>query len=236
MNPRPISRAVLRYIAVSGCVGILAAVAACSSSDHAAKRSSTSAPATTVAASEAAALHPFGPDPYQYLPRVPSFRVVSTTVKNGRPLPPDQLSAVFGAPGGKDISPQLSWSGFPAATKSFVVSMYDPQAPTGSGFWHWVVQDIPATTTSLPLNAGALNSTLLPAGAVQLGGDAGMHRYIGAAPPPGSGVHNYYITITALDEAKSGLGAEASGAFLGFNIGGHTIARATLICPTKVKK
>jgi Raf kinase inhibitor-like YbhB/YbcL family protein len=157
--------------------------------------------------------------------------VVSSTVEDGQPLPTAQLSEVFGA-GGNDISPELSWSGFPAETKSFVVTMYDPDAPTGSGFWHWVVADIPPTSTSLPEDAGAQDSKTLPAGAVQLGGDAGMNRFIGGAPPKGSGVHDYYITVTALDERTSGLGANASGAFLGFNIAGHTIARATLVCPT----
>jgi phosphatidylethanolamine-binding protein (PEBP) family uncharacterized protein len=73
---------------------------------------------------------------------------------------------------------------------------------------------------------------VLPAGAIQLGGDAGMHRYVGGAPPAGSGIHDYYITVTALDIPKSGLGSTASGAFLGFTIAGHTIARATLVCPT----
>jgi len=143
------------------------------------------------------------PDPYQFLPKVPSFQVVSTTVRNGHPLPTAQLSGIFGVPGGKDISPELSWSGFPKQTKSFVVSMYDPEAPTGSGFWHWIVEGIPARTTSLPQNAGALKSATLPAGAIQLDGDAGMARYIGGAPPAGSGVHDYYITVTALDEAST---------------------------------
>jgi Raf kinase inhibitor-like YbhB/YbcL family protein len=220
MNPRPIPRAVLRSVALTGCVGLLATIAACSSSHSAADASSSSTPTVPP------------PNPYTYLPKVPSFSVVSATVQNGRPLPTAQFSGLFKVPGGKDVSPQLTWSGFPAQTKSFVVSMYDPEAPTGSGFWHWVVADIPATTTSLPEDAGALDSTLLPAGAVQLGGDAGMRRYVGAAPPAGSGIHDYYITVTALDIPKSGLGADATGAFLGFNIGGHTIARATLICPT----
>ncbi|WP_328605926.1 YbhB/YbcL family Raf kinase inhibitor-like protein [Amycolatopsis sp. NBC_00345] len=174
----------------------------------------------------------WGPNPYEYLPKVPSFGLTSQTVRNHRPLPTPQLSGIFGAPGGKDISPQLSWSGFPARTKSFVVSMYDPQAPTGSGFWHWVVADIPATTTSLPENAGAHDSTTLPTGAFQLAGDAGAFRYIGGAPPKGSGTHNYYLTVTALDIATSGTGPTTSGALLGFTIGSHTIARATLVCPT----
>jgi Raf kinase inhibitor-like YbhB/YbcL family protein len=174
-------------------------------------------------------------DPYEFLPRVPSFRVISTTVRNGHPLPTAQLSGIFGVPGGKDISPELSWSGFPKQTKSFVVSMYDPEAPTGSGFWHWIVEDIPATTTSLPENAGALDSSTLPAGAIQLDGDAGVAHYIGGAPPAGSGVHDYYITVTALNESSTGLGTTTSGALLGFEIDSHTIARATLICPTSIK-
>jgi Raf kinase inhibitor-like YbhB/YbcL family protein len=175
------------------------------------------------------------PDPYEFLPKVASFRAISTTVRNGHPLPTAQLSGIFGVPGGKDISPELSWYGFPKQTKSFVVSMYDPEAPTGSGFWHWIVQDIPATTTSLPENAGALGSTTLPAGAIQLYADAGMARYIGGAPPAGSGVHDYYITVTALDESSTGLGAMTSGALLGFEIASHTIARATLVFPTSIK-
>src|ERR1700723_2807916 len=82
--------------------------------------------------------HRYRPNPYEFLPKVPSFRLASTTVRNGHPLPRAQLSGIFGVPGGKDISPQLSWSGFPSQTQSFVVSMYDPEAPTGSGFWHWI--------------------------------------------------------------------------------------------------
>jgi Raf kinase inhibitor-like YbhB/YbcL family protein len=172
------------------------------------------------------------PNPYQFLPKVPAFRLTSETVKNGKPLPIDQFSGVFGVPGGKDISPQLSWSGFPKGTKSFVVSMFDPEAPTMSGFWHWLVADLPSSTKSLPVNAGALNSTRLPAGAFQLNGDAGAARFIGAAPPAKSGIHVYYITVTALDVPTTGLKSATSGALLAFTIGGHTLARATIVCPT----
>jgi Raf kinase inhibitor-like YbhB/YbcL family protein len=174
------------------------------------------------------------PDPYEFLPKVPSFHVTSTTVRNGHPLPAAQLSGIFGVPGGKDISPELSWSGFPKAAKSFVVSMYDPEAPTGSGFWHWIVEDIPATSASLPQDAGVLHSATLPAGAIQLDGDAGTPRYIGGAPPAGSGLHYYYITITALNEPSTGLGATTSGALFNFEIDSHTIARAAIICPTEI--
>jgi len=173
-----------------------------------------------------------GPDPYAYLPQVPSFQLTSGSVTNGQPLPLEQLSKMFGVPGGQDLSPQLSWSGFPAETESFVVSMYDPQAPTGSGFWHWVVADIPASTTSLSAGAGASDAAHLPSGAFQLAGDAGAHQYVGGAPPAGSGVHEYFLTVTALNVAKTGLDENASAAYLGFTIAGNTLARATLIWPT----
>jgi Raf kinase inhibitor-like YbhB/YbcL family protein len=221
----------LRVVAVTAVLGI-GVGAACAFGTGSAAASSTSVSAKV---SDATSRHRDLPNPYQFLPKVPSFRVVSTTVRNGHPLPTAQLSGIFGVPGGKDISPELSWSGFPKRTKSFIVSMYDPEAPTGSGFWHWIVEDIPARTTSLPKNAGALKSTTLPAGAIQLDGDAGVARYIGGAPPAGSGVHDYYITVTALDESSTGLGATTSGALLGFEIDSHTIARATLICPTSIK-
>ena len=186
----------------------------------------------TDASDASVATHLRDPNPYQYLPKVPAFRLASTSVLPGRPLPPAQLSKLLGAPGGQDRSPELSWSGFPKAAKSFVVSMYDPQAPTGSGFWHWVVIDIPGTTTSLPLDAGDPNSAALPSGAVQLADDAGLHQYVGGAPPAGSGVHDYYLTVTALDVASTGLPATASPAYTGFAIDAHTIARATIVCPT----
>jgi Raf kinase inhibitor-like YbhB/YbcL family protein len=207
-------------------------LSACSSSAEK-KFENTSAPASSVTNTSAKdSTHKDRPNPYAYLPKVPSFKVASTIVKDGDPLPLAQWSKLFGVPGGEDASPQLSWSGFPAKTKSFVVSMYDPQAPTGSGFWHWAVADIPANKTALPENAGVIKSKDLPAGAFQLGGDAGAPQYVGAAPPAGSGVHDYYITVTALDVPKSGVGPTASGAFLGFNISGHTLARATLKLPT----
>jgi Raf kinase inhibitor-like YbhB/YbcL family protein len=123
---------------------------------------------------------------------------------------------MFGVPGGQDNSPQLSWSGFPAETGSFVVSMHDPQAPTGSGFWHWAMADIPAGTTSLPAGAGAPDATYFPSGAFQLAGDAGAHQYVGGAPPDCSGMHEYYLTVTALSVAKTELDPNTSAAYLGF--------------------
>jgi Raf kinase inhibitor-like YbhB/YbcL family protein len=219
----------LRAALVAAALGIGAGAACAASAGSAAASTSASAQA------QAHQHHHGRPDPYEFLPKVASFTVVSTTVRNGHPLPAAQLSGIFGVPGGKDISPELSWSGFPEQTKSFVISMYDPEAPTGSGFWHWIVEDVRATTTSLPEDAGALHSTTLPAGAIQLDGDAGTPRYIGGAPPAGSGIHDYYITITALNEPSTGLAATTSGALLGFEIDSHTIARATIVCPTAIK-
>lgn len=217
-------------LAVAG-LASLGAISGCSSgqTEHSSATSTDSHPVTPAGNDQSASATP---DPYRYLPKVPSFTVASTTVADHTALPRPQWSGVFKVPGGQDISPQLSWSGFPAQTKSFVVSMYDPQAPTGSGFWHWITTDIPAGTTSLPEGAGVPDSKELGAGAFQLPGDAGAARYIGAAPPAGSGVHNYYITVTALDVDKSGVTPATSGALLGFTIDPHTIARATMVLPT----
>jgi Raf kinase inhibitor-like YbhB/YbcL family protein len=167
-------------------------------------------------------------DPYAALPVVPTFTVTSAQVKDGERFPADQMSGIFGA-GGKDISPELSWSGFPSATKSFVVTMYDPDAPTASGFWHWAVVDIPAAVTELPAGAGAPGGKQLPVGAVQLKNDAGLNQYVGAAPPPGNGRHRYFIVVHAVDVVKLDIPSTATPAFLGFTLFSHTLARAIIV-------
>lgn len=218
-----------RYAAVTAAILVATGALAGCSNDQSGESSAAASPAASAVDSPVA---PVLPSPYRFLAKVPSFKVASTTVTDRAALKPEQFSGVLGVKGGKDISPQLSWSGFPKKTKSFVVSMYDPEAPTGSGFWHWIVADIPASTHSLEANAGALASKTLPSGAFQLNGDAGAPRYIGAAPPPKSGSHEYFITVTALDIAKTGLKPASSGALLGFTINSHTLARATIVAPT----
>ncbi len=168
------------------------------------------------------------PDPYTFLPEVPTFTLTSSDMEDGKTLAAPQTSAVFGVPGGEDRSPQLSWSGFPEGTKSFAVTVYDPDAPTGSGFWHWAVAGIPASVTELPAGAGDEAGTGLPGGAVQLRNDAGAARFIGAAPPAGHGPHRYLIAVHAVDTDDLGVGPDATPAYLGFTLFGHTVARAVL--------
>ncbi len=167
-------------------------------------------------------------DPYADLPSVPSFTVTSTDLDDGGQLPTAQLSGIMDA-GGDDVSPQLSWSGFPEGTKSFAVTCYDPDAPTGSGFWHWAVADVPVSVTSLETNAGDEKGSGLPDGAVTLANDAGLTRFLGSAPPPGHGVHHYYFVVHAVDVESLGLPDGATPAFLGFNLFSHTLARAVLV-------
>lgn len=167
-------------------------------------------------------------DPYSDLPQVGSFSVTSTDLADGGQLAQPQLSGIFGA-GGDDASPQLEWSGFPEGTKSFAVTCYDPDAPTGSGFWHWAVADIPVSVTSLPTNAGDEQGSGIPDGAVTLANDAALARYLGSAPPAGHGAHRYFFVVHAVDVESLGLPAGATPAFLGFNLFFHTLARAVLV-------
>jgi Raf kinase inhibitor-like YbhB/YbcL family protein len=165
------------------------------------------------------------PDPYARLPELPTFQLTSASVTDGQPLANAQVSGIMGA-GGEDVSPQLSWSGFPEETRSFAVTVYDSDAPTLSGFWHWAVANLPANVNELPDGAG--DGSDLPGGALTLRNDAGQRRYIGAAPPAGHGPHRYYITVAAVDVDKLDLPDDATPAFLGFNLFQHAIARAVI--------
>ncbi|ROQ40808.1 hypothetical protein EDF46_0170 [Frondihabitans sp. PhB188] len=166
-------------------------------------------------------------NPYDDIAQVPAFDLTSTDVGDGSELPTPQVSGIFGA-GGDDVSPQLSWSGFPEGTKSFAVTVYDPDAPTASGFWHWAVVDVPVTTTSLPSGAGDAEGSGLPSGAFQLKNDGGLAHYLGAAPPEGHGRHRYFIAVHALDVDTLGIDASATPGFLGFNLFSHTLARGVI--------
>ncbi len=173
-------------------------------------------------------------DPFSRLPEVASFTVTSTTIADGQAFAPAQMSGIFGVPGGADVSPQLSWEGAPEGTQGYAVTMYDPDAPTQSGFWHWVVANIPAAVTSLAENAGDEGGAGLPEGAYHLRNDAGGQRFIGAAPPAGHGAHRYFITVHALDTADLGVPPDASPAYLGFNIFSHILGRAIIVATAEI--
>src|SRR5690349_650148 len=136
--------------------------------------------------------------PYEFLPDVQKFALTSADIQHGKQLPRPQLSGLMDA-GGDDVSPQLAWSEFPAATRGFALTVFDPDAPTASGFWHWAVYNLPAEVTELEAGAGSPDSTALPKEAITLRNDAGMRRYLGAAPPQGHGDHRYIFAVHALD-------------------------------------
>jgi Raf kinase inhibitor-like YbhB/YbcL family protein len=167
--------------------------------------------------------------PYDVIADVPGFTLSSTDVADGAALANPQVSGIFGA-GGEDVSPQLSWSGFPEGTKSFAVTVYDPDAPTGSGFWHWAVANVPVDVTELASGA----STSMPSGSVTLRNDGGLAGYIGAAPPAGHGPHHYYIAVHAVDVERLEVDDSASPAFLGFNLFSHTLGRAVITATYEV--
>ena len=164
---------------------------------------------------------PQTPNPYDLLPSVPSFTVTSEDVTDGQPLKDDQVNA------GGDRSPQLSWSDAPEGTKSFTITCFDPDAPTPSGFWHWMLVDLPADTTALPAGVGAAGSNL-PGNAFMLRNDGGSVGYMGAAPPPGDVPHRYFYVVHAVTEDTLGIDDNASGAFMSFNLVFKTAGRAVL--------
>ena len=162
---------------------------------------------------------PVAPNPYDYLPAVDTFTVTSDDVTDTQPLRRDQVQ------GGEDRSPQLSWSGAPTGTKSYVVTCFDADAPTPSGFWHWALVDIPADVTSL--EAGVSDATA-PAGSFHLRNDGGSVGYMGAAPPAGDRAHRYFFVVHAVGEDSLGIDADASNAVMSFNLAFKTLGRAVL--------
>ena len=156
------------------------------------------------------------------------FTLNSPDFSAGQPIP---KTFVYNSSGctGKNISPALNWSGAPAGTKSFVLTVYDPDAPTGSGWWHWVVADIPASTHHLARGAGAADSKSLPGPAIQLRNDFGVRAYGGPCPPKGDAPHHYQIKVYALDVPRLHLTAQDSPAKLGFMVHQHRLGMAELV-------
>lgn len=164
---------------------------------------------------------PVHPDPYTLLPQVPSFTVTSADVTAGQPLKDDQVAAAG------NTSPQLTWSDVPEGTQSFTITCFDPDAPTPSGFWHWVLVDVPADVTSLDTGAGAEGGPL-PGKAFMCRNDGGPKAFMGAAPPEGDQVHRYYFVVHAVREASLGVDSDASAAVVSFNLAFKTLGRAII--------
>ena len=164
---------------------------------------------------------PTAPNPYELLPAVPTFTVTSMDLTDGEVMP-DEFTAALG-----NISPQLSWSGFPPETKSFAVTCFDPDAPTPAGWWHWTVLDIDSSTTELEQGAGESDLTLSGA-AFHLQHDGGGHGYLGAAPPKGDVPHRYIFAVHALDVDALELDEDATATMGAFKMVFQTIARGYL--------
>jgi Raf kinase inhibitor-like YbhB/YbcL family protein len=155
------------------------------------------------------------------------FSASAGGLENGGPVPDSMVLNGMDCKGG-NTSPEISWKGAPEGTKSFAVTLYDPDAATGSGFWHWVALDIPANVSALPAGAGDPAGTLLPAGARLGNSDFGAPGYAGACPPPGSGVHHYKLIVHALKTDKLPDLAAKTGALAGFLINANELARAQI--------
>jgi len=156
-----------------------------------------------------------------------TFTLTSADLKSGGTIANAQVFNEFGCKGG-NVSPAVAWSGAPADTRSFALLVHDPDAPTGSGWWHWVVYNIPPGTTSLPAGAGDAKKNLMPAGAVQGRNYYGGTGYGGPCPPPGP-PHHYHFRVYALKVPKLEVPADAGAAMIGFNARAHALAEAELV-------
>ena len=168
------------------------------------------------------------PLPYDFLPKVPSFTLTSQDMADGQKLSEAQVYNDFGV-SGDNLSPHLRWEGAPAETQSFVVTCYDPDAPTGSGFWHWVLYDVPPDVTELATGAGSGSMDGLPKGATHVRNDFGSKEFGGAAPPEGHGDHRYVFAVHALGTDVLDINSDVSPAVVGFMTTFNTLARAVMI-------
>ena len=155
------------------------------------------------------------------------FTLSSSDIKHGEFMPKTQEFVGFGCKGGNQ-SPQLSWSNAPEGTKAFAVTAYDPDAPTGSGWWHWQIVNIDKSVSALKAGAGSAKKDQAPKGSLQVANDYGVQGFGGACPPKGNGKHRYRFTVHALSVEKLELPENASGALTGFMINSNTIASATI--------
>lgn len=156
-----------------------------------------------------------------------SFKLSSHDISEGNFMSKAQEYNGFGCSGG-DLSPHLKWSNPPQGTKSFAITAYDPDAPTGSGWWHWQMINIPLNVMELATGAGNIKNNIAPAGSTQINNDYGRRGFGGACPPVGLGVHHYRFTVHALSIAKLELPRDASGALTGYMINSHSIESSTI--------
>ena len=155
-----------------------------------------------------------------------SLTLTSTDISSGKPMSHAQEYQGFGCSGG-NLSPQLSWSGAPKGTEAFAVFAYDPDAPTGSGWWHWQLVNIPKHINTLPAGVGDTSKRLVPKGSIQMRNDYGLKGFGGACPPQGHGVHRYQFTVYALSE-KLTLPKNASSALTGYMVKAHSLGSSTI--------
>lgn len=159
-----------------------------------------------------------------------AFKVVSDSFKDGDYLGKDHVMSAdfgFGCAGG-NASPHLKWSGAPEGTKSFAITCYDPDAPTGSGFWHWLVVNIPPNVTELALGAGSASGKM-PEGSLQTRTDCGKPGYAGPCPPEGDHPHRYLFTVFAVNKDRVDVAADTSAAVVGFNLNFATLAKTSIM-------
>lgn len=172
--------------------------------------------------------------PFARMKDVPRFTLSSPDIADGEALDTVMTSGLMGQPGGQDQSPELIWSDVPEGTNAFALTCYDPDAPSGSGFWHWIVLNIPADVTSIARDAGNPQAGALPAGVTVIRNDAGMARFLGAAPPAGHGPHRYFFVVHALSEPVN-VDVDATAAMAGFTINSVSLGRAWIEATYEVK-